>query len=181
MGIKEIFFLIVCLSGTVIIMWGSARYNESRQKRLELQEIERLRPIVGINYKYFDDDKIDVLIVAKKDNKVTIDNLIVSFMAAGIIKKFEPNDGNIEIKFALADIKSPTVRTSILDGVTIKCKDVLPGTLYHYQFEFQKAINAWPRDRITAVWFWEYKGRTQREEREENSSTDEGWIWEKLF
>ena len=47
----------------------------------------------------------------------------------------------------------------------------MPGTLYRYKFEFQKAINAWPNDTITAVWYWKYEGRTQREEIEEN----EGW------
>jgi len=69
---------------------------------VELQEIKRLRPNVGIGYKYLDNDKIEVLIVAEKGNKETIDNLIVRFTAAGIIKKFEPNDSNIEIKSALA-------------------------------------------------------------------------------
>ncbi len=180
MGIKEIFFLLLFIVGGLCTLWGGARWNDLRQKRVELQEIERLRPIVGINYKYFDNDKIEVLIVAMKDNKETIDNLIVRFTAAGVIKKFEPDDGNIKIESAIAEI-TPTGSISILDNVIIKCKDVLPGKLYDYQLEFQKAINARPRDRITAVWFWEYKGRRQREEIEKKASTDEGWIWSKIM
>ena len=83
MIIKEILAILLCLVGALFTMWGGVLWSDFRQKRVELQEIKRLRPIVEIGYKYFDNDKIEVLIGAKKDNKETIDNLIVRFTAAG--------------------------------------------------------------------------------------------------
>ncbi len=171
--IKLIFAYLLCIVGPLCTIWGGVLLNDARQKSVELKETKKLRPNVGIGYNYFDNNKIEVLIGAKKDNKEIIDDLIVTFMAAGKITKVEPNDSNIEIKPAVSFQKTPTLRESILDYVTIKCKDVLPGKLYSYVFEFQKANNAWPNDRITAVWYWKYKGKTQREETE--GKRDDTW------